>query len=104
MIITLTQFTLPKPLPREEVRSIFLSTAPKYREPKGLLSKHYVISDDGVTVGGVYMWKARADAEAMYTDSWREFVRGKYGTDPKVTYFDCPVIVDNVAGKIISDA
>ena len=104
MIITLTAFTLPNRLPREEVHKIFLSTAPLYREPKGLLAKHYVIADDGVTVGGIYQWQTRADAEAMYTDKWRDFVRGKYGTDPKVTYFDCPVIVDNVAGRIIDNA
>ena len=104
MIITLTQFTLPQRLSRDEVHKIFLSTAPKYREPKGLVSKHYVIADDGVTVGGIYQWKTRADAEAMYTDEWRQFVRGKYNTDPTVTWFDCPVIVDNVAGKIIPDA
>ena len=50
------------------------------------------------------MWQSRADAEAMYTPAWREFVRGKYGTDPVVTYFDSPVLVDNVAGQILSDA
>jgi hypothetical protein len=104
MIITLTSFTLPERLSRDEIHKIFLSTAPKYREPGGLYSKHYVISENGTSVGGVYMWKTRADAEAMYTDAWREFVRGKYGTEPSVTYFDCPVIVDNVAGKIIPDA
>jgi hypothetical protein len=104
MIITLTSFTLPKRLSRDEAQAIFLSTAPKYREPKGLLSKHYVIADDGITVGGIYKWKTRADAEAMYTESWREFVRGKYNTEAQVTYFDCPVIVDNVAGKIVENA
>lgn len=103
MIITLTQFVLPKPLTRDEAQKIFLSTAPLYREAPGLVSKHYVIADDGVTVGGVYLWKSRADAQAMYTDDWRAFVKGKYGTDPSVTYFDCPVVVDNVAGQIRSN-
>src|SRR3569832_545501 len=100
MIITLTQFTLPKPLSREEVRKIFLSSVPFYRVTLGLVSMHYVVSDDGATVGGIYMWKSREDAQAMYTDAWRAFVRGKYGTDPYVTYFDCPVVVDNVAQQI----
>jgi len=36
----------------------------------------------------------------MYTDEWRSFVRGKYGTEPSVTYFESPVVVDNVTGEI----
>jgi hypothetical protein len=103
MIIVLTAFTLPQPITREEARSIFLSTAPKYRGVQGLFSKRYVLSQDGGTVGGVYLWRSRPEAEAMYTESWRAFVRDKYGTQPSVTYFDSPVAVDNVAGQILVD-
>ena len=103
MIIVFTKFTLPKPITREEARSIFLSTAPKYRGVQGLVRKHYVLSEDGVTVGGVYFWNSRPEAEAMYTDSGRSFVREKYGSDPTVTYFESPVVVDNVAQKILAD-
>jgi hypothetical protein len=101
MIITLTTFHLPEPITLDEARTIFRTTAPKYREVPGLVSKHYVLSDGGRAAGGMYLWKTRADAEAMYTDAWREFVRGKYGTDPSVTYFECPLIVDNLAGRIV---
>lgn len=103
MIITLTSFKLPKPLTPAEASAIFASTAPTYRGVKGLLRKHYVIADDGATVGGIYLWESRADADAMYTEAWRAFVRGKYGTEPVVTYFDSPVLVDNVAQRIESD-
>ncbi len=104
MITTLTTFILPKPVTREEARSIFLSTAPKYRGVPGLLRKTYLLSEDGRTVGGVYFWNSRREAEAMYTDAWRAFVREKYDTDPTVTYFESPVVVDNVAQQILSDA
>jgi hypothetical protein len=30
-------------------------------------------------------------------------VREKYGSDPTVTYFDSPVVVDNVAQQIFTD-
>ena len=103
MITVFTTFTLPKPITREEARSIFLSTAPKYRGVKGLLRKIYVLSEDGGTAGGVYLWNSRPEAEAMYIESWRSFVREKYGTDPTVTYFESPVVVDNVAQEIIND-
>jgi len=103
MIITTTSFSLPKPITRAEARAIFLSTAQKYRGVPGLLRKDYLLSEDGRVAGGVYVWKTRADAEAMYTDAWREFVRGKYGSDPVVTYFESPVRVDNVSQQILSD-
>jgi hypothetical protein len=39
----------------------------------------------------------------MYTEGWYAFVREKYGTEPGVTYFESPVLVDNVAQQIFSD-
>jgi hypothetical protein len=44
-----------------------------------------------------------AEAETMYTESWRAFVRDKYDADPSVTYFDSPVVVDNLSHEILSD-
>lgn len=103
MIIAITTFTLPKRITREEARGIFLSTAPTYRGVQGLLRKHYMLSQDGGTVGGVYLWNSRSEAEAMYTEAWRAFVREKYNTDPIVTFFESPVLVDNVAQQIFTD-
>ncbi len=103
MITAITTFHLAKPVTREEARSIFLTTAPKYRDVPGLFRKCYIVSQDGKTVGGIYLWKSRAQADAMYTESWRVFVREKYGTDPSVTYFDTPVVVDNVTQEILSE-
>ena len=103
MITAITTFRLPKPITREEARTIFLSTAPKYQGVPGLVRKVYVLSQDGSTVGGIYLWNSRVEADAMYTESWKDFVREKYDTDPSVTYFDSPVVVDNVTHEILSD-
>jgi hypothetical protein len=103
MIVVSYTFTLPKPITREEARSTFLSSAAKYRGVKGLIRKHYVVSEDGTTAGGVYIWNSRAEAEALYTESWRAFVRDKYGADPNVAYFENPVVVDNVAQQVRAD-
>ena len=103
MIVVFTSFALPTPITLDEARNIFLSTAPKYQGIQGLLRKHYVLSEDGGTAGGVYLWNSRREAEAMYTASWRSFVRDKYGTDPTVTYFESPVVVDNVAQQVFCE-
>ena len=103
MITVIATYQLPKPLTREEARGIFLSTAPKYQGLPGLVRKYYVLSQDGKSVGGIYLWNSRAEADALYTESWRTFVREKYGTDPSLTYMDCPVVVDNLTHEILSD-
>jgi hypothetical protein len=77
-----------------------MSTAPKYLDVPGLIRKYYLLSQDGSTVGGIYLWDSREEAEAMYTEEWRSFVREKYGTDPSVIYMDTPVVVDNLVHEI----
>ena len=104
MITVIATYQLPKPITRDEARRIFLSTAPKYQDVPGLVRKYYVLSQDGNSVGGIYLWNSRAEAEALYTESWRAFVRDKYGTEPSLTYLDSPVVVDNLTREILSDA
>lgn len=104
MITALVQFRLPEPMSTEQARTVFASTAPRYLHMTGLVRKHYLLSDDGRTAGGVYLWQTRADAERVYDAAWRAFIREKYGSDPEVSYFETPVMVDNVAGQVIQDA
>ena len=103
MITAIVEFKLPKAITVDEARTTFLSTAPKYQGMPGLIRKYYFLSEDGATAGGIYLWKSRAHAEQVYTDEWKAFVRGKYGTDPSLTYLTCPVVVDNTTNEIISD-
>jgi hypothetical protein len=104
MITALVQFKLPEPITREKAKEIFSSTAPKYRDVHGLARKYYLLSEDGKTAGGVYLWKSREDAERLYTDEWKRFIVYKYGAEPSVHYFATPVVVDNLSGEIITDA
>jgi hypothetical protein len=103
MIIALVQFRLPTPLSREEAREIFSGTASKYRNIPGLIRKNYILSHDGGTAGGMYLWNSQAEAERFYSHEWKQFIIDKYGAPPSVTYFESPVMVDNVVGEIVVD-
>jgi hypothetical protein len=103
MITALVQFKLPQPVNRDKAQEMFLSTAPKYRDIQGLIRKYYILSEDGGTAGGVYLWRSRTDAERLYTDEWKRFIVEKYGAAPSVQYFASPVIVDNLVGEILKD-
>jgi hypothetical protein len=69
----------------------------------GLIRKYYYLSPEGDKAGGIYLWQSRADADRVYTEAWKDFVRSKYGTEPGLTYLECPVVVDNLSGEIVSD-
>jgi hypothetical protein len=104
MITVIVQFGLPQPITRDRAREIFSSSAPRYRMVPGLLRKYYILSTDGGTAGGVYLWRSREHADRFYTDEWKEGIREKYGALPSVTHFECPVVVDNVVHETIIDA
>ena len=74
MITAIVQFKLPQPVTRDKAQEIFTSTAPKYTAMPGLIRKYYLLSEDGGTAGGVYLWKSRDDAERLYTDEWKRFI------------------------------
>jgi hypothetical protein len=101
MITAVVQFKVPAPLTREEAKGVFMTTAPRYQEAPGLIRKYYLLSEDGGTVGGVYLWKSKEDAERLYTEQWKSFIKEKYGGEPAIVYFHSPVIVDNLTKQIL---
>ena len=103
MITAIVQFKLPASVSREKAQELFSGTAPRYQQTPGLIRKYYLLSLDGGTAGGVYLWESRQDADRLYTNEWREFVARTYGAAPEVMYFETPVVVDNVGGGIITD-
>jgi putative monooxygenase ydhR len=103
MITAIVQFPLPAPLTPEEAREVFRSTAPIYQGMPGLVRKLYLLSEDGRTGGGVYLWETREAAERAFDADWRRRLAERYGAEPRVAYFASPVIVDNLSGEILAD-
>lgn len=103
MITTIVQFKLPAPATRNQARENFLEVAPKFRQVPGLIRKYFLLSEDGKMAGGVYLWESREDAERCYTDEFKQAIAERYGSEPSITYFESPVIVDNLQGETIAD-
>jgi len=95
MILAVVEFELETPVTLADAAVMFEGSAPKYKGLPGLVRKHYIRSEDGLRVGGVYFWQSRAAADAVYNAEWREFVTDKYGKAPVIRFFDNPVTVDN---------
>lgn len=101
MITALLQTRLPAPVTPEQALEMFRRTAPNYQGQDGLIRKYYLLTEDRHSVGGVYLWESREQAEQVYTDEWREYVKATFGAYPSLTWFDTPVVVDNLTGEII---
>ncbi len=102
MIISVVEIDMPEGMERAEVDAAIEKTAPRYHDVEGLLYKYYTAKEPDVT-GGVYVWQTREMAEAAYADpEWLKIIRDGYGTEPRITYYDVKLVVDNVANKIHS--
>jgi hypothetical protein len=100
MIVAIVNFKLPEGLDERKATELFRSSAPKYRGMRGLVRKYYVFDKQRRIGGGVYLWKTKADAQAVYTAEWKAYIKERYGEEPTITYFDAPVIVDNISNEI----
>ena len=54
------------------------------------------------TGGGVYLWKSLRDAREFSEGTLRAMIKEAFHVEPSITYFDTPVIVDNVSSEILS--
>jgi hypothetical protein len=94
MIVAVVNFDLLAPLTTDEARSMFEASAPNYQNVDGLRRKHFLLSEDGRTAGGVYLWESRQQADALYDESWRQRLAARYGSEPRITFYDSQVTVD----------
>jgi hypothetical protein len=103
MLVALVQFRLPDSVPPERFREMCWHAAPDFRTPEGLIRKYFVLGEDGRTGGGVYLWRSRTAADQFYETGFRAMIAARFGSEPTITYFRAPVVVDNSAGRIESE-
>jgi len=102
MTTTITQFPLPPEVALDALKSGFLEVAPFFKSPPGLLRKYFLLSDDGATGGGVYLWASRQNARDFCEGTLRTMIKERFHVEPSIIYFDTPVVVDNVSSEILS--
>lgn len=99
MITAIVRYRLPPSIDHNACLAHFSKIAPGFQQPKGLLSKHFIWSENG-TAGGVYQWETLADAKAFYGGPWRQGIIDRYGMEPEIEFFDVFCITDNVQGSV----
>jgi hypothetical protein len=102
MTTAIIQYSLPAGAPIEAVKSGFLEVAPFFQRPPGLVRKYFLLSADGATGGGVYLWDSRQTARDFTEGTIRPMIKERFHVEPSITYFETPVIVDNDSSQILS--
>ncbi len=95
-VAVLVEITTPNGVTRPMIEAGMDKSQPTYRKIPGLIRKYFTIGDNG-NFGGMYLWKDRESAQAWFGDAWKSRVVATYGSEPKVSYFDVPIVLDGMA-------
>lgn len=93
MVTTVVEYELPAGTDREEATRMFAASVPRYRATAGLLRKN-VLYREGIG-GGVYLWASMTAAEAAFSDEWRTYMTEKYGSAPRLVFYETPIVIEN---------
>jgi hypothetical protein len=99
MYVGISRFKLPPGLDREAILADIRKTIPVYQGRDGLIRKYIAIDWDRREGQGIYLWDDRAKAEAFYAFA-RAKIREQTGSEPEISIFETPVIVDNASGTV----
>jgi len=100
MILELVEFNTPKGWSREQVVEDARHVIDKWRSNPELLRKHFLLSTDGKTCGGVYVWPSIEAAQKAHDEAWRQSIIKRTGAAPTIRYFDLFLLIDNEQGKV----
>jgi hypothetical protein len=102
MITAIVTFGLSAVVTYDMWSEIAAAAAPRFENFPGLVREQFLFNHG--LGGGVNLWESREAAEACYAAPWRESIGRVAFDDPRIEYFDTPVVVDNSRGGIVVEA
>lgn len=99
VITAIVLYDLPPHIGFEECRAHFTKIAPDFLRIPGFIRKQFICARDGKVAGGVYMWESQEAAERFYSGEWLAGIRARYGTEPKIGYFETVALTDKASGQ-----
>jgi hypothetical protein len=100
MILEFVEFSSPKGWTRGQVAEDARHVIDKWRANPELLRKHFLLSLDGRTGAGVYIWPSVEAAQKAHGEEWRQSIIKRTGAAPTIRYFDLFLLIDNEHGKV----
>jgi putative monooxygenase ydhR len=90
-----TRFPVPANMTADEMRAAIDEAAPHFRNVPGLIRKQFLLSQDGKTSGGVYLWNDEATARNFMAEKIAPMIRARFRVEPTIEFFETPVILEN---------
>lgn len=100
MVVVVVSYNISESISLDKARDIFSRTSGKYKSMPGLIRKYYLVAENGISLGGVYLWNSKEDAEKIFNEEWFKYILNLYGVEPDMQYYNSPVIVDNLTGEV----
>jgi len=95
MIIAITRFAVPTTINERQMRAGFTQAAPAFRNVPGLIRKQFLLSADGRTAGGVYLWEEEEAARSFMQQRVAPMIREKFQVEPTIEFYHSPVLVES---------
>jgi hypothetical protein len=95
MITVITRFAVPTNINASQMEAAFTQAAPAFRNVPGLVRKQFLLSADGHTAGGVYLWKEEEAARDFMRQRVAPMIREKFQVEPTIEFYHSPVLVEN---------
>jgi hypothetical protein len=95
MITVITRFAVPTTINASQMQAGFTQAAPVFRNVPGLIRKQFLLSADGRTAGGVYLWEEEEVARRFMLQRVVPMIREKFQVEPAIEFYHSPVIVEN---------
>lgn len=70
----------------------FRNAVPEYAAIDGLQRKYFTLAEDG-RLGGIYLWRTQASAQAWFGERWQQRVRQRYG-EPSIDWYTVERVID----------
>lgn len=102
LITVIARFAVPNQVTTREMRGVFTQIAPDFRNVSHLLRKQFLLSPDGRTAGGVYLWGNQEAARIFMQQRVAPMIRDQFRVEPTIEFYDSPVIVENVEPHTVS--
>ena len=95
MITVITRFAVPTAITTSQMRAGFAQIAPVFRNVPGLVRKHFLLSPDGRTAGGVYLWEHEESARSFMQQRVAPMIRENFQVEPTIEFYHSPLLVEN---------
>lgn len=99
MITVTTRFPLPEGIDDVTLTNKFAESVPRYRDIPGLVRKYYYRTEDS-RGGGLYLFKDRASADAVFDDAFRTTLEERFGTPVTIEFLPTLIVLETSDGSV----